>query len=215
VVDVAQAAPRNGRARAQAADRSRAVDDFYVGGHEKDRPGGRYTDSSKAIVAAAVELRGSGSGRLRMAVIPDLSADALCGFVSAVVDPGAVVHSDGWQGYKRLSRLGFEHYARSQRALPTGVWVLPRVHRSISNLKAWLHGTYRDVSREHLQVYSTSSCFGTTAAAHRGLGSDLARPRNTAPAHHLPTDHQTRCLTATSQPDTQDDRYRALLLSLR
>ena len=27
------------------------------------------------------------------------------------------------------------------------------VHRSISNLKAWLHGTHRDVSREHLQVY--------------------------------------------------------------
>lgn len=129
------------------------VDDFYVGGHEKDRPGGRYTDSSKAIVAAAVELRGSGSGRLRMAVIPDLSADALCGFVSAVVNPGAIVHSDGWQGYKRLTRLGFEHYARSQRALPVGVWVLPRVHRSISNLKAWLHGPHRDVSREHLQVY--------------------------------------------------------------
>ena len=27
------------------------------------------------------------------------------------------------------------------------------MHRSISNLKAWLHGTHRDVSREHLQVY--------------------------------------------------------------
>jgi hypothetical protein len=30
---------------------------------------------------------------------------------------------------------------------------LPSAHRAISNLKAWLHGTHRDVSRRHLQVY--------------------------------------------------------------
>src|SRR4051794_21709371 len=31
--------------------------------------------------------------------------------------------------------------------------ILPRVHRVISNLKSWLQGTHRGVSREHLQVY--------------------------------------------------------------
>jgi len=31
--------------------------------------------------------------------------------------------------------------------------LLPRVHRSISNLKAWMHGTHRRVSPEHMQVY--------------------------------------------------------------
>jgi hypothetical protein len=53
------------------------VDDFYVGGLEEGRGGGRKSDSTKAIVAAAVELRGKGSGRLRLGVIPDLSADSL------------------------------------------------------------------------------------------------------------------------------------------
>ena len=30
---------------------------------------------------------------------------------------------------------------------------LPRAHRAISNLKAWMLGTHRGVSREHLAVY--------------------------------------------------------------
>ena len=90
---------------------------------------------------------------LRLAVIPDLSADSLCGFIGSVVQPGAVVHTDGWQAYRRLSRLGYDHRRSSQRQSPAGDWLLPRAHRSLSNLKAWLHGTHRDVSREHLQVY--------------------------------------------------------------
>jgi transposase-like protein len=129
------------------------VDDFYVGGHEEQRPGGRFSDSTKAIVVAAVELRSKGSGRLRLAVVADLSADSLCGFVRSTVKAEAVVHTDGWQGYRRLRRLGYDHHPRSQRAAPAGQWLLPRAHRSIANLKAWLHGTHRDVSREHLQVY--------------------------------------------------------------
>jgi hypothetical protein len=62
------------------------VDDFYVGGIEEGRGGGRKSDSSKAIGAAAVELRGAGSGRLRLSVIADLSAASLCGFVTEVAD---------------------------------------------------------------------------------------------------------------------------------
>jgi transposase-like protein len=129
------------------------VDDFYVGGVEEGRRGGRQSDSTKTIVAAAIELRGAGSGRLRLAVVPDLSSASLCGFLTEVVDADAVVHTDGWQGYRHLRLLGYDHRRASQRQSPAGEWLLPRVHRAISNLKAWLHGTHRGVSREHLQVY--------------------------------------------------------------
>lgn len=100
-----------------------------------------------------MELRGQGSGRLRPGVVPDLSNNRLCGFVEDAVEPGAVVHTDAWQGYRRLGRLGYDHRASSRRQAEPGEWLLPRAHRSISNLKAWLHGTHRDVSREHLKVY--------------------------------------------------------------
>jgi ISXO2-like transposase domain len=68
------------------------VDEFYVRGIEEGRGAGRKSDSSKAIVAAAVELRGTGSGRLRVGVVSDLSADSLCGFVTAVVDASGRAH---------------------------------------------------------------------------------------------------------------------------
>ena len=138
------------------------VDDCYVGGHEAGLRGGRAR-GTKALVIVAVEIRGSGSGRIRLAVIPDLSADTLTGFVQANVAPGATVYTDAWQGFKRLARLGYDHRPNSQRvALAEGRSIdtmLPRVHRVISNLKAWLQGTHRGVSSQHLQVYLNEYAF--------------------------------------------------------
>jgi transposase-like protein len=161
------------------------VDDFYVGGVEEGRRGGRQSDSSKAIVAAAIELRGTGSARLRLAVVRDLSAASLCGFVTDVVDADAVVHTDGWQGYRWLCHIGYDHRRASQRRSPAGEWLLPRVHRAISNLKAWLHGTHRGVSREHLQVYLDEFVFRHNrrrtpmAAFQTLLGLGAQRPPTT------------------------------------
>ena len=133
------------------------VDECFVGGHEAGRRGGRLLKGSKMLVVVAVEVRGAGSGRVRTQVIDGASADTLCGFVTATVAAGATVHTDAWQGYKRLARLGFDHQLRSQRASrvlgddPSEI--LPRVHRVISLIKTWLQGTHRGVSEQHLQVY--------------------------------------------------------------
>ena len=162
------------------------VDDFQLGGRDQGKHGARRLDSKKAMVAIVAERRGSGSGRLRLAVVADGSADELCGFVGNVLTPGATVHTDGWQSYRRLSTLGYDHRYRSQRTAPQGEWLLPRAHRAISNLKAWLHGTHRGVSREHLQVYLDEYVFRhnrrrTPMAAFQtllGLGT-----------HHEPTSY--------------------------
>jgi len=136
---------------------------------------------------------------LRLSVIPDLSAASLCGFLTTVVDGDAVVHSDGWQGYRHLSRLGYDHRPSSQRRSPAGEWLLPRVHRSISNLKAWLHGTHRDVSREHLQVYLDEFVFRHNPSHTDGRLPDPAGPRHPAPTHDLPPDHPSRRVTALTE----------------
>jgi len=65
------------------------VDETYVGGVEEQRRGGRQRDSNKSIVIAAVEVRGRGSGRIRLAVVEDLSAASLVPFVEASVAPGS------------------------------------------------------------------------------------------------------------------------------
>ncbi len=160
------------------------VDECFVGGHEAGLRGGRQ-HGVKALVVVAVEVRGAGSGRVRLQVVDDASADTLCEFVTDSIAAGATVHTDGWQGYKRLARLGFDHQPRSQRAHrllgEDPDEILPRVHRVISHLKTWLQGTHRGVSEQHLQVYLDEFTFRfnrrrTPMAAFQrvlGLGAQL------------------------------------------
>ncbi len=84
--------------------------------------------------------------------MPDASGKSLDAFVKATTAPGAIVHTDGWTGYGGLRRAGYDHRPRSQRAEP-GEQLLLRAHRAVSNLKAWMLDTHRDVSNEHLPVY--------------------------------------------------------------
>lgn len=151
-------------------------------------------EGTKALVAVAVEVRRTGSGRVDMQVIQDASTATLCGFVTDVVAQGAVVHTDGWNAYRRLSKLGYEHQPRTQRPGRVAVddldEILPRVHRVISHLKTWLQGTHRGVSKEHLQVYLDEYVFRfnrrrTPMAAFQtllGLGGQ-----------HLPTTYRAIC----------------------
>ena len=94
------------------------VDESYVGGEE---PGVRGRETiKKAIVAIAVEVEGNKSiGRVRLRHVPDVSGPSLQGFVTDVVDPGAIVHTDGWPSYAGLSTLGFEHHVTVISASPS------------------------------------------------------------------------------------------------
>ncbi len=114
--------------------------------------GGRQR-GKKALCAVAIEIRGRGSGRVRLAPLPNASIPSLSAFLTATTAPGAIVHTDGWHGYNGLEAAGYERRARSQRAAVGEEPYLPRAHRAISNLKAWLAGTHRGVSNEHLAVY--------------------------------------------------------------
>jgi transposase-like protein len=157
------------------------VDEFFLGGLEEGLKGGRQ-HGKKALVGAAVEVRGRGSGRLRLAVLPDAGSTSLAAFVTDTTTPGAIVHTDGWQAYQRITKLGFEHRPLSQRAAAPGEQLLPRAHRAVSNLKAWMHGTHRGVSDEHLAVYLDEFVFrhnrrNTPMAAFQtllGLGAQQA-----------------------------------------
>jgi len=132
------------------------VDEFEIGGVEKGSLRARSAVAKAASGVIAVEVRGNGSGRIRIELIDDASAATLCGFIERTVAAGAIVHIDGWQGYAKLTSKGFDHRRRSQaKAKRDGDTdpVLPRAHRAISNFKSWLRGTHRGVSAEHLQVY--------------------------------------------------------------
>ncbi len=129
------------------------VDEGFVGGVDPRRRGSRDR-IGKQLVAVVVEVRGRGSGRLRLAALPGASGASLGGFVSANIEPASIVHTDGWRGYRPLAGLGYDHRPIAQlwRTEERQV-ILPRADRALSNLKTWLHGTHRSASAKHLQVY--------------------------------------------------------------
>jgi hypothetical protein len=156
------------------------VDEFFLGGEEEGLRGGRHR-GDKALCGIAVEVRGRGSGRLRLATLADASIPTLTAFVAATTAPGAIVRTDGWKGYNGLTGAGYDHRPRSQRASAPGTEpYLPRAHRAVSNLKAWMHGTHRGVGDPHLRSTSTSTSSATTAAAPRWPPS---RPCSDSPPH--------------------------------
>jgi transposase-like protein len=128
------------------------IDEFFLGGYEAGLTGGRKR-GKKALVGVAIEVRGRGSGRLRLQLLPDSSAPSLLTFAQATTTPGAIVHTDGWQPYRVLAKHGYDHRRRPKGTVTPGEQLLPRAHRAISNLKAWMYGTHRGVADEHLPVY--------------------------------------------------------------
>ena len=144
------------------------VDECFVGGLDRELRGGRQ-HGTKALMAGAVEVRGAGSGRVRMHIVENASTATLCGLVTEVGAEGSVVPTDGWNAYRLLSKLGFDHRPRTQRLGRVAVEdldeILPRVHRVICNLKTWLQGTHRGVSKETSSSTSTSTSFASTDGA--------------------------------------------------
>jgi len=134
------------------------VDETYFGGEEPGLSGGR-AKGKEVLLDIAVERREpKGYGRCRIAILTDASADSLHPFVTAHVEPGATVITDGWSGYLGIDKLGYTHEPRSQRAaVARGEDIgalLPGVHRIASLAKRSHLGTHQGrVDDAHLQSF--------------------------------------------------------------
>jgi transposase-like protein len=126
------------------------IDETYLGGLEEGVHG-RET-FKKALVVIAAQEDGKAIGRIRMQRIADASADSLLPFVESAVEPGSMIHTDGWRGYAGLEAKGYGHeVAVLKRSKASASDLLPRVHRVASLLKRWILGTHQGaVSPEHL-----------------------------------------------------------------
>lgn len=132
------------------------IDDTWIGGTQAGLRGSRQLRGRRAaLVVVAVEKRGTWSGRLRMAVIPDFKTTTLTAFLKQHLAPGTTIYTDGLKQF--TPPAGFKHVQRTQPA-PTELRkgaksVVPLADRAIGNLQQWLVGTYHGVSKPQLQVY--------------------------------------------------------------
>lgn len=153
------------------------VDESYIGGVS---PGTRGRGTKKAIIAIAVERLGYGKqsgrmklGRARMRMIPDSNKKTLEDFVTDVVEPGALIHTDANPSYADLKHHGYTHVVTVQRQSLTPVHVeMPAVHRVASLVKRWILGTHQGgLAKQHLDAYLDEFVFrfNRRASKNRGL----------------------------------------------
>ena len=148
------------------------IDETYVGGPEPWAFGRRT--ASKSIVAIAVERRNrTRLGRVRMARVPNLSIPTMTDFVTAAVERGSAVRTDGLSSYRGLAAAGYAHQAITLTAGDEPAHVaMPAVHRVTSLLQRWLLGTHQGaVQAKHLDYYLDEFTFrfNRRGARHRGL----------------------------------------------
>jgi transposase-like protein len=146
------------------------VDETFLGGLEEGVPG-RGTEK-KALIVVAAQEEGRGVGRIRLRRIPDASAGSLIPFLEDSVEPGSVIHTDGWLGYEPLEKQGYRHavtYLRGREESPSEL--MPRVHLVVSLLKRWLIGTHQGaVSHKHLDYYLDEFTFRFNRRRSRSRG---------------------------------------------
>ena len=151
------------------------MDETYWGSEERNVRG-RQTEN-KALIVIAAQEDGAGIGRIRMRRIPDASAESLMPFVEEAIEPGSVVHTDGWTGYDPLKGKGYRHrvtFLKEQKKSASEL--LPRVHHVASLLKRWLLGTHQGaVSREHLDYYLDEFTFRFNRRNSRSRGKLFLR----------------------------------------
>jgi hypothetical protein len=155
------------------------VDEVLIGGRTRGEGRGVH---HKTYVLGAVEVRtrktgedrssvGHGdhdggkplkrrvyAGRLRLQVVADRQAATCEGFIRDNVTRGALVRTDGWQGYAGLTAGGWPHDGRVL-APEQADEHLPMIHIVFSNLKTWILGTHHGTSQQHLQAYLNEYTF--------------------------------------------------------
>lgn len=146
------------------------VDETYIGALEEGLRGRQV--ENKTLVVVAAQADGNRIGRIRMRRIADASSESLLPFITASIEPGATVVTDGWRGYSGAKELGYRHRTinLSRRRLSASD-LLPRVHRVVSLLKRWLMGTHQGaVSHDHLDYYLDEFTFrfNRRSSQHRG-----------------------------------------------
>ena len=146
------------------------VDETLVGGVKK----GAHSKYKKTIVSIAVEIRGQGTGRVRLRQIPDDTEASIKAFIRSTIAPGSELVTDGAHAYKALVPHGYLHSRTVQQGQNAEALarVLPRVHRVAALLKRWLLGIHQGrISPGQLDHYLEEYAFrfNRRLSARRGM----------------------------------------------
>jgi transposase-like protein len=149
------------------------VDEVYIGGKKKGKPGRAAEGKSLVMIAVedTSETKGKKSiGRIRMSRVHDATTKNLIDFIKENIQKGSTVRTDGWGGYINLEKEGYKHRVVGS-FISVGEDLLPQIHLVSSLLKRWLMGTYQGaVQPSYLDYYLDEYTFrfNRRKSAYRG-----------------------------------------------
>jgi transposase-like protein len=138
------------------------VDETFIGGRELGKGKQGRGAETKILVVVAAECRGKQIGRVRFKCIHEASGEYLIPFIEENIEPGSKVITDGWSGYKSLSKS--KKYSHEIKVVSGSGQeaheLLTHVHMVDSLLKRWINGTHQgSVSPKHLPYYLDEYAF--------------------------------------------------------
>lgn len=133
------------------------VDDAFFGGVHEGSKRGRGTE--KTAVVLGLSLNKNGRPEYVCAkVVEHVDGESLVKFAKEEIADGSTIRCDGYSAYNKLAENGYQVDAEnydpkddSQR--------LKWLHIIISNVKAFMAGTYHGLSDIHLQAFLDEFCY--------------------------------------------------------
>jgi transposase-like protein len=118
---------------------------------------GRGTDKVPVVIGLSLDADGRPEF-IKAQILETVAGDSIAEFAKESIEPGSIISSDGLRVYNRLSESGYDH-----QPLKFDIKEHPEhlkwLHVVISNLRAFLNGTYHGVPAKHLQAYIDEFCY--------------------------------------------------------
>lgn len=151
------------------------VDESYLALTDRKPPlsaKGRQSNTTKAMVAIAVEVLPKGFGRIRIKRLDRGNQQSLQSFIMETVEAGSKVHSDGSGAYRKIEDLGFDHKVTVHLGSDVPAHQsMPGVHRVAALLQRWMMGTHHGaVQPSHFDYYLDEFVFRFNRRTSRSRG---------------------------------------------
>jgi len=133
------------------------MDDAFFGAPTEGGRRGRGTDKTPAIIELGLDEQGRPEF-VKIEAVETINGATITEVATRTIEPGAEIYTDGLNSYEQLAESGYEHHGIkfSPEENPDHLHWL---HTIISNVKAFIGGTYHGLDKKHLQRYFDEFCY--------------------------------------------------------
>ena len=144
------------------------VDETYVGGSFTGKRG--RGSENKVIIGVCLERKGQKLGRVRMEILPDVTAASIKDFINVNIQKNSMILSDGLPSYQGIGDEGYMHRP-VKSTIKNKDTLLSGIHLVVSLFKRFMLGTHQGrFSEKHLHLFLDEFVFrfNRRKSANRG-----------------------------------------------